>query len=739
MIPIINKSEHTWKFARVGGIDRVCIDRGSDIMNLHKLDQKLWTALSCPIYGLELDAKTLELMDIDGDGRLRVNEILEAIKWIGSVLKNPDDLLKSENKLFLSSINDENEEGKKLLQSAKQILKNIGKAENNFITVEDTSDTEKIFASTKFNGDGIITAETSENETLKTLISEIILCIGSAKDRSGQDGISTEILDKFYAQCQSFSDWFLLAEQDKERIFAFGENTEIAMQIFEKIKIKIDDYFLRCRLAQFDQRSAEILNMNLSLYENISAKNLVSCNDEISAFPLAFIGENRPLSLVSGINPAWENDIENFKTLVVDFVFKNKSSLTEKDWNEIIAKFEFYKNWTSQKPAIEVEKLGLERIREILSANEKAEILNLIENDKALEDEANSISNVEKLVRYYRDLYKLLKNFVTFGDFYSRETKAIFQAGILYIDRRSCDLCIKVNDIAKHSAIATQSGMYLMYCDCVSRKKNEKMQIVVALTNGDIDNLSVGRNGVFYDVNGDDWDATVVKIIENAVSIRQAFWSPYRRINKMIGSQIEKFASAKDKEVQDTHSAKIQDTATKVEKTDLLTVSKQAPAAAPATPPTPFDIGKFVGIFAAIGMAIGAIGTALVSVVSGFFHLSWWQMPVAVLGIMLAISGPSMILGYLKLRKRNLAPLLDANGWAINARAVVNIVFGRTLTSVATLPLNAERNLKDPYSEKNFPYIPVILVSAIVFGFLFYYACKHQWIHCPDFISLFNY
>ena len=166
MIPIINKSEHTWKFARVGGIDRVCIDRGSDIMNLHKLDQKLWTALSCPIYGLELDAKTLELMDIDGDGRLRVNEILEAIKWIGSVLKNPDDLLKSENKLFLSSINDENEEGKKLLQSAKQILINIGKAENNFITVEDTADTEKIFASTKFNGEGIIKVETPKKEKI---------------------------------------------------------------------------------------------------------------------------------------------------------------------------------------------------------------------------------------------------------------------------------------------------------------------------------------------------------------------------------------------------------------------------------------------------------------------------------------------------------------------------------------------------------------------------------------------
>jgi hypothetical protein len=36
--------------------------------------------------------------------------------------------------------------------------------------------------------------------------------------------------------------------------------------------------------------------------------------------------------------------------------------------------------------------------------------------------------------------------------------------------------------------------------------------------------------------------------------------------------------------------------------------------------------------------------------------------------------------------KRNLGPILDANGWAVNTRARINVPFGATLTSVARLP-----------------------------------------------------
>ena len=38
-----------------------------------------------------------------------------------------------------------------------------------------------------------------------------------------------------------------------------------------------------------------------------------------------------------------------------------------------------------------------------------------------------------------------------------------------------------------------------------------------------------------------------------------------------------------------------------------------------------------------------------------------------------------MAIAWLKLRKRNLGPILDANGWAVNAKARMNVPFGGAL------------------------------------------------------------
>ena len=135
------------------------------------------------------------------------------------------------------------------------------------------------------------------------------------------------------------------------------------------------------------------------------------------------------------------------------------------------------------------------------------------------------------------------------------------------------------------------------------------------------------------------------------------------------------------------------------------------------TPQTTFDIAKFAGIFAAIGLAIGAIGTALAAVVAGLFNLAWWQFPLVALGVLLAISGPLMLLAWLKLRQRNLAPLLDANGWAVNTWARINLPLGASLTGVAALPAGSQRSLDDPYAERKRPwktYLVLVVVAIAV-------------------------
>src|SRR6476646_360005 len=103
---------HTWRFFRAGGFDQVRIESAADIANLDQLDQKLWVALACPTRGLEFDTKTLDLIDTDKDGRIRAPEIIAAGKWAVTMLKSPDDLLKSSAALPIEAISEATDEGK---------------------------------------------------------------------------------------------------------------------------------------------------------------------------------------------------------------------------------------------------------------------------------------------------------------------------------------------------------------------------------------------------------------------------------------------------------------------------------------------------------------------------------------------------------------------------------------------------------------------------------------------------
>ncbi|MDD4428653.1 MAG: hypothetical protein PHG64_09725, partial [Paludibacter sp.] len=347
-----------WQFSRVGGVNRVNLESGADLQHLGELDQKLWTALSCPVHGLEVDSKTLELIDTDKDGKIKVPEILAAVKWILSVIKNPDDLVRHNNCLPLAAINDDNPLGKDLLASSKQILKNLGKADSEVLTVEETSDTEAIFAKTRFNGDGVITEDTAKDENLKKCINDIITFIGGVTDRSGKQGVFTEQIELFFQHCEDYAAWHAKAENNSSVILPYGADTQKAFDAFKTVRAKIDDYFVRCQLAEFDPVSADVLNTLTARFEAISSKNLSGCMDEIAEFPLAKIEANKPLNLSKGINPAWAGALATFKVLVTDPA-KIKKELTEDDWKQIIAGFDAFVTWQAEKAGTAAEALTL--------------------------------------------------------------------------------------------------------------------------------------------------------------------------------------------------------------------------------------------------------------------------------------------------------------------------------------------------------------------------------------------
>lgn len=711
---LINRDQkYKWEFENIGGTSRVKISKGKDIAHLEELDTKMWTVLSCPVKGLEIDEKSLRYMDCDADGKIRVNDVICVSKWITKVLKNPDLLLEGKDSIDIEQIESSNDTGEKLYKAAKQILANLGK-EGTEISLADTADIAAIFASTRFNGDGVITVNSTDDADEKAVIEAAVANTGGTMDRSGVLGVNADQIGQFYANLKAYSDWCAA-----EVPAPFGDNTAAAIAAYNALDAKMKDFFMRSKLAGFSPDSTKALDVQTARIEAISGENLQGKADEIASYPIARITGTSDLDLSAPINPAWAAQFNTIKGIAVE---AGKETLSEDEWNAIGAKFAAYSAWLGSKAGGTVDALGIDTVNKFLNENRSEALLALVAQDAELKEEAENIEMVDKFLHILKDFYRLLKNFITFHDFYNKDKKvgAIFQSGTLIIDQRACRFCMKVDNMAAHNASAATSGMFLVYCDCTTKTSAAKLQIVAAVTVGEVGNLVVGKNAIYYDNAGVEWDAVITKVVDNPISIAQAFWSPYRRMSTVVENLINKSAADKDAKMLANATAKINAAPTSLPAAPAPGTDPAA-AAKPAAAP-PFDIAKFAGIFAALGMAIGMIGSALTSLAKGIFALEWWQLVLSFIAILLIISGPAMVMAWMKLRRRNIAPLLNANGWAINAASKISIPFGETLTDIAKYP---KLRLKDPYAKSGMKWwqkllVTVVFIAVAVAAFIYF-------------------
>ena len=697
MALIKKDQKYKWNFDNIGGCSRVRIASGQDIAHLDELDVKMWTVLSCPVKGLEIEEKSLKYMDRDADGKIRVNDVISVAKWMTGALKNPDLLLEGKDWVDIAEIDAENEVGLKLGKAAKQILFNLGK-EGERISLADTADIAAIFAKTRYNGDGVITVTSTDDAAEKEVIAAALESTGGTMDRSGEMGVTAAQVEAFYTELKAYSDWCAA-----EVAAPFADKTDAVIAAYQALDAKMKDYFMRSRLAAFSPDSTSALDVQTSRIEAISAENLSVKGDEIASYPIARITGKEELDLTASINPAWVAQFQVVKEAAIE---ADKKTLSEADWAAISAKFAAYTAWKAAKAGTSVEKLGIAKVNEMLQQDKKAALLDIVAQDLALKEEAENIEMVDMFLYMLRDFYRLLRNFITFNDFYKKDKdiSAIFQSGTLIVDQRACRFCMKVENMGAHNATAATSGMYLVYCDCTTKTSPAKLQIVAAVTVGEVGNLIVGKNAVYYDNAGVEWDAVITKVVDNPISVMQAFWNPYRRMATAVENLINKSAAEKDAKMMANATAKINAAPTSL---PAAPAEGADPAAKPAATP-PFDIAKFAGIFAAIGMAVGMIGSALAALAKELFALTWWQLLLTFAAILLIISGPSMVMAWMKLRRRNIAPLLNANGWAVNAAAKISIPFGNTLTDVAKFP---KMKLKDPYAKAGMPVWAKVLIT----------------------------
>lgn len=685
---------HGWKFRRLGGTDQVVLKSGDDIAHLSELDPKLWAALAMPARSHDHE-EVLALLDTDRDGMIRIPEILAAVDRLKASLISLDCLFEETPALTLDQLRD----GR--LQDAASFALKLANASDRSITLGTLDTAIANFNTHPFNGDGIILPESSQDpdtaETIRTLIS-----IGySIKDSTSRDGITHELLDSFIADLEAWNRWE--KEGEALRLPIPQQDRDAAIAAFSQLSAAVDDYFRRCALARMAQSPDILRNLETQMASALS--NRLDQDDALlRTLPLALPRLDGTLHVDAAFNPLFESSAQQFFSLIRE-AYQLGHAVTKAQWESIASDFIALKCWIEAKPSTGISKLDSAKRQGLAQSPHLETIRGLIEQDLAERDKAEMLSDLRALLILKRDFATILRNFANMDEFYGNR-RGMFQSGRLFIDGKELELCIDVHNPAAHAATAMMSGIFLIYCD-ISRTSGEKGSIVAALTAGSAEHLYVGRNGLFIDNKGRDWNAVVTKIVTQPISIREAFFSPYKWLVRTIEDLAAKRASA----AESARLAELKGSAQQL-------VEKPTKAAETAAAPLAKKID--VGTVAAIGVALGSIGAMITSILSIFINLGPW-LPLGIVGILLLISGPSMILAAMKLRKRDLSPVLNAEGWAVNGKLILNLVFGTALSHLAALPPNSSRLLIDPYAPKRKPwglYLLVLLVLVLLTAWL---------------------
>ena len=317
--------EYPWKYCSIGGVIRVKIASGEDLAHLGELDQKYWTVLSCPVEELNFDRRTLSLIDSDADGRIRVNEVVDAANFLCSVIKDKDLILKGEDSLELSNLDCDSEQGKRLYDSAKTILSNLG-ADQGRISVAQALDSAAIFKGSKFNGDGVVTAASCETDEQKALVLSCVQALGGVADRSGEMGVDEAMAAEFLSECSAFVARSEELAADKALIFPYGDDTAEAYELCNSLKDKIADFYTRCSLLRYDKAAAQAVSINV---DDIS---------RIADCPIAHPDEDGLLPYDS-VNPAWAGKFARLKAIALDKDYPKAKNLSQEQWKSVLAKF----------------------------------------------------------------------------------------------------------------------------------------------------------------------------------------------------------------------------------------------------------------------------------------------------------------------------------------------------------------------------------------------------------------
>jgi len=684
------------RFSNFGGIHQFVVSGAADLEQIDALDPARWAATSAPLDDLHCDAGFLAYVDAESTGRVRVAQIIKARDWLFERLADREVVKGRAESVKLDAIKDE-----KVRAAAVRVNREQKAEDAARVSLADVRAFKGGYAKFLANGDGVLPADVVPEAEVAAFIKDIAAVVGSAKDRGGADGVHGEHLEKFKAQGRAYLDWKAKAKAAA----AWGDDTAAAAALCAKLDAKIEEYFLHCDLLRQEAPAETALKLKEDDMRALRAKDGVAIKAYLEASPLAAPNAKGTLDLTGSVNALYQADVAELRAKVLSRALGGDvKELTRDAWRKAKATFDDWRAYEASKPAEPFDPIA-DKLAGYLDGPLPGRVAHYIELDKAAAPELGEVDNLEKLLLFVRWLVELVNNFVNFSAIYRPTETALVEMGSLVIDGRRLDFCVQVKDRAAHKAVATESLIFLVYAKITEKEGGGKaFEVVAPVTGGEKGRLRAGKRGIFYDREGKEFDSEIVEIVENPISVREAMYSPFRRAAKFLGEKFEGWVNSAAEGQQQALAAKTEEAATAAQQhADAAVTAARATAPAPAAgapaaaranePKEGININSLV---IGGGMALAGVGAVLAGLVGILTSLSGW---LAIVGVVAAVMALSAFTAWLKLRRRNVSVLLEANGWAVNVHTNVTARIAKVFAYTPDLPKGATMDPTDALPE----------------------------------------
>lgn len=702
---------HKLEFRRIGGSYQPLVENADDLRELLELDEAHWALNSISVTSMRCDERFLAFLDDDMNGKIRTGEVKRAVVWFLGVLRDFHGFEEGSDTLLLSAIDDSTPEGAALLDSAKLVLTNLGDDSADRITLAQIRNDQQIIACARRNGDGVIPPEAADTPEAEELIRTAMKAFGSIRDVSGSEGIDGTILDSFVSAATNFLAWADAPGKDPETLLPFGEDTAASYQKYAAVASEIDNYFIACEALNFSTEAPQRLG---KVENTIDLLNNPAIRSFFSAAPPAEPRDDGKLDFKTRLNPLQRDALLAF---AADKHLKHllkESKLSQPEWERLKEKFAPYAAWLSSRPEDPSGGLDLETLRCLTRPERVDQLREMLAADLAVAPRIGACNQLHKLILFQAGLKEFLNNYINLSLLFNPDAPSLLQAGKLVMDGMCLTLCSIVQNVAEHKNIVQRSNICVIYLDASTGTPDaaRTMKLAVAVTSRNIHNFFVGKYGIFFAADGSLWDARIIDVVQQPVSISEALRMPFYKFGEFIANLADRFFSTKSQDAQKQLEVNLNSAAT-----TATTAPGALPAAQAAKAQTPAVSGSMMLMGSGIGIA--ALGSSIAFIVKQLAHVSIWNVLAVLLGIILIFGGPVVVVSLVKLYRRNLSRFLEANGVAVNRPMRLSRRMGTIFTYAPKLPKATllKRDLVNYFSHpiSNWPLriLLILLLAAL--------------------------